>query len=297
MHNPARLDRRQFVTAYVAAASISALLGRAEVTEAAPTLATQEAESHCVLDGRPSRSPAFDKAVRDLVVANRILAHEGVMDAFGHVSVRDPERADRFLIAQSRSPSLVAPGDIMTFRLDGTVADADPRQSYVERFIHGSIYRARPDIQAVAHSHASDVLPFTVSDVPFRPVVHSAGVIGETIPVWDIRDRFGDTNLLVDSSAKGDDLAARLASNSVVLMRGHGYAAAGRDLIELIRICLYTSVNADVLVEALRLGKVTYLSPGEIGSIRDVESGRPGLQRAWEYWAQRAGCTSLVATP
>jgi HCOMODA/2-hydroxy-3-carboxy-muconic semialdehyde decarboxylase len=229
-------------------------------------------------------------AVRDLVVANRILAHEGVVDAYGHVSVRHPGAAGRFLLSRSRSPALVEAADIMEFEQDGTVVGDDPRPPYVERFIHGSIYRARPDVMAVAHSHAAEVLPYTVSSVPLRPVIHSAGVAGAHLPLWDIRKRFGDTNLLVSSAAQGDDLAGHLGGNAVVLMRGHGFAAAARSLIEVVRICIYLRINAVVLSEAARLGEVIALSPGEIEKITNIDPGAPELARAWQYWAARAGC-------
>lgn len=248
----------------------------------------------CVVDRRSSGSTIFDKAVRDLVIANRVLAREGAMDAYGHVSVRHPEIPGHFLIAKSVSPSLVTPADIMEFNLDGTVVGDDQRKSYVERFIHGSIYRARPDIKAVAHSHDPEVLPFTVSKTPMRVVTHSAGVDGYTFPIWDIREKFGDTNMLVDSDLKGRDLAAKLGDNTVVLMRGHGYAGTGRNLIELIRVCLYLDINARVLAGAIRLGDVIPLTPGEVRRIKDVGSGGPGLERAWRYWAQRANCTGLL---
>lgn len=236
----------------------------------------------------------LNAAKRDLVVANRILAHEGVMDAYGHISMRHPDDPDRFLLSCSRSPALVEAEDIMEFHQDGTAVGNDTRSPYLERFIHGRIYRARADVQVVAHSHAVEVLPFAVSTSPLRPVIHSAGVIGGDIPIWDIREKFGDTNLLVVNLEQGDDLANKLAGNTVVLMRGHGFSAAGRSLIEVIRICVYLGVNARVLLEALRLGDVTYLSDGEIAQIRNIKPDAPELRRAWQYWATRAGCGHLL---
>lgn len=279
-------------------AVIGGLAGTVAAVGICPVCAVAStADDVCVWNRRPGDSPAVAKAIRDLVIANRILAREGVMDAYGHVSIRHPERPDRFLISVSRSPELVTPEDITEINYDGSVAVAGGRQSYAERFIHGSIYRARPDIKAVAHSHAPEVLPFTVSSVPMRIVTHSAGVVGEHVPVWDIRDKFGDTNLLLDTDAMGRDLATRLGQDSVVLMRAHGFAAGGTDLIELVRICIYLGINAKVLLEALRLGKVTYLTPGEIRRVKNVGSGGSGLQRAWEYWARRADCTALLQAP
>lgn len=170
------------------------------------------------------------------------------------------------------------------------VTSNDSRTPYLERFIHGSIYQARPDINVVVHSYSVEVLPFAVGSVPLRPVIQNGGVAGEHIPVWDIRDKFGDTNLLVVNERQGIDLAARLAGNNVVLMRGRGFAAAARSLVEAIRMCVYLSINARVLSEALRFGQVKYLSVGEIAKIQNTDPNAPELQRAWQYWAGRAGC-------
>lgn len=186
--------------------------------------------------------------------------------------------------------------DIMTLLFDGTSAEPDDRPPYLERFIHGAIYRARPDIHSILHSHATEVLPYTVSALPMRPVINNAGVIGAQVPVWDIAAHFGsDTNLLVTNEAQGVDLAATLAENKIVLMRGHGFTAAGRNLIETIRMSLYLKVNAAVLSEALRLGDVTYLSPGEIAAIGGLDPNAPELKRAWQYWASRADCADMIA--
>src|SRR6059036_4374953 len=226
-------------------------------------------------------------AIRDLVVANRILANEDVVDAYGHVSIRHPADPTRYLLARSLSPELIERDDIMEFELDGTPV-GDTRQPYLERFIHGAIYEARPDVQAVVHAHAEAVLPFTISATPLRPVVHMASFIGARIPVWDIRDSFGDTNLLVVNMAQGRDLARGLGGERVALMRGHGFVAAGRSLPEAIRIAVYLPLNARVLSEALRLGEVTALSRGEIEAHASMRPDEPSMYRAWEYWAVRA---------
>ena len=236
----------------------------------------------------------FERAVVDLVIANRILAHQNVVDAYGHVSMRHPTDPQIFLMARSRSPGLVEADDIMQFRLDGSVIGDDRRAAYIERHIHAAIYRQRSDVNAVVHAHASEVLPFTVSSVALRPVIHSAGVVSESIPVWDIRDRFGDTNLLVSDEDQGGDLAQRMAGNNVVLMRGHGFAAAGVNLIEALRVAIYLRQNAKVLLEALKLGEVTYLSSGELEAIRSIDPDSPALARAWEFWATEAGAAALL---
>lgn len=236
-----------------------------------------------------------DEAVRDLVVANRILAHQGVVDAYGHVSLRHPANPERFLLSRSRSPELVEAGDVMEFALDGKPAGGDARAPYLERFIHAGIYAARPDVQAVVHAHSEDVLPFGITPEPLRPVLHTAGEMGTQIPVWDIADRFGDdTNLLVTNLEQGRDLAQRLADNSVVLMRGHGFAAAGYTLFMAVRVSVYLPINARVLLSATRLGKVRGLSPGEAERRTRIDPNSSEARRAWEYWARRAGCADLL---
>ncbi len=235
--------------------------------------------------------------MRDLAVANRILANEGVVDAYGHISRRHPTDPGRFLLSRNRSPALVDPSDIMEFKLDGTPVDQNGRAVYIERFIHGSIYEARPDIHAVVHSHAPEVLPYTITQAPLRPVIHSAGMIGAHIPVWDIRRRFGETNLLVVNHEQGNDLAALLGKNNVVLMRGHGFAAAGRNIIEVLRMSIYLRLNATVLSEASRIGNPITLSDEEIARISDIAPDAPELHRAWDYWAARAGAAGMLALP
>jgi ribulose-5-phosphate 4-epimerase/fuculose-1-phosphate aldolase len=240
-------------------------------------------------------SNVLEKALREVVIANRILAHEGVVDAYGHVSVRHPLDPTRYLLSRSRAPELVERGDIVEFDLEGKSVGGDTRAPYLERFIHGAIYEARPDVQAVVHAHAEAVLPFTISATPLRPVVHMASFIGARIPVWDIRDNFGDTNLLVVNMAQGRDLARGLGGERVALMRGHGFVAAGRSLPEAIRIGVYMPVNARVLLDALRLGEVKALSRGEIEAHASMKPDDPAMWRAWEYWAVRAGCGDLLS--
>ena len=233
----------------------------------------------------------------DIVVANRILANEDVVDAYGHVSLRHPEDPKRFFLARSLAPELVEPGDIMEFDLEGNALGGDKRQPYLERFIHAAVYEARPDVMSVVHAHAEDVLPFGITAAPLRPVIHSGSFMGEHVPVWDIRERFGDTNLLVTNMAQGRDLTKALSTHSVALMRGHGFVAAARSLIEVVRMSVYVPRNARVQLGAARLGgEVKALSPGEIAA-RNVgyKPYSPETWRAWEYWATRAGCAHLLA--
>jgi ribulose-5-phosphate 4-epimerase/fuculose-1-phosphate aldolase len=237
----------------------------------------------------------LERARADLVIANRILAHENVVDAYGHVSVRDPHDAKRFLLARSVSPEMVVAADIMEFDLEGNALGGDARQPYLERFIHGAIYEARPEVLAVVHAHAEDVLPFGIAAAPLRPVIHSGSFMGEQVPVWDIRDKFGDTNLLVTNVPQGRDLASRLGGNNVALMRGHGFVAAAHSLIEVVRMSVYVPRNARVQMAAMQLGAVKPLSRGEIAARNaGYKPQSPETWRAWEYWATRAGCKELL---
>ncbi len=230
----------------------------------------------------------LDTVVGDLVIANRILAHEGVLDAYGHVSVRHPSKPDRFLISCSRAPELVTKQDIVEYHLTGEPVQKDGRSPYLERFIHGAIYEARPEVISVIHSHAEDTLPFGLTREPLRAVIHNASRMGLHVPVWDIRDAFGDTNMLVSNVAQGRDLAHALGENSVVLMRGHGFAAAGQNLREVVGLAVYVPKNARVLLNALRFSGVVPLSPGEIDQIHNGPQPHD-WKRAWEYWSRRAG--------
>ena len=233
---------------------------------------------------------------RDLMIANRILAREGVVDAYGHVSVRHPEKPERFLMSRSRSPELVEPGDVLEFGPDGEPVRSGGPPVYGERFIHAAILAARPDVHAVVHSHSEELIPFGITRARLRPVFHVAARMGAEVPVWDIRERFGDrTNLLVTDMDQGRDLAERLAGNRVVLMRGHGVAVAMESLHSAVLTAIYTQVNARVQTEAMRLdGAVNYLSPGEIETCGDVAAkGTLGRNRTWEYFRRRAGCEGM----
>ena len=237
----------------------------------------------------------ISSAIAALVAANRILGHEGVLDAFGHVSMRHPVNPDWYLLSRSRSPELVEPADIMTFSMDGVPVGDDTRLPYNERFIHGACYEARPDVNAVVHAHAEDVLPFTITETPMRPVIHVASCIGDHVPLWDIADEFGDTNMQVRNVEQGHALARGLGSNRVILMAGHGFAAVSATLLEVLRIAIYLPQNARVMMNAARLGgRMRYLSDGEI-RVRSaaVDGVAKDYKRAWEYWLHRAGVKEL----
>ena len=228
-----------------------------------------------------------------LVAANRILANEGVVDAFGHVSVRHPDNPDLFVMSRSRSPALVEHGDLMEFDLEGRPLDLRGRTAYGERMIHAAIYATRPDVQSVVHHHAYGVLPFTVTDVPLRPVVHAASVIGAEIPVWDIRDDYGDTDMLVRSIDQGRNLAATLGDNTCLLMRGHGAVVVGADIQRAVLTAVYLQVNADVLLRAKGLGEPVLLSDEEIRLSAETQFSPLAMPRVWEYFCQRAGVEAV----
>lgn len=229
-----------------------------------------------------------DDLLQDLVHANHILFDEGVLDAFGHVSVRHPDRPDRFLLARNMAPGLVRAEDIIEFELDGTPVDADGRKVYLERFIHGEIYRARPDVMAVVHSHSPSVVPFSaVKSTPLRPMCHMSGFIGEGAPIFEIRDVAGDaTDLLIRNAPLGESLAHSLGDNNVVLMRGHGATVTGPTLKQAVYRAVYVEVNARLQADALRLGPVEYLTPGEAKTAMEMIEGQ--VERPWQLWKQRA---------
>jgi ribulose-5-phosphate 4-epimerase/fuculose-1-phosphate aldolase len=215
--------------------------------------------------------------LRDLVTANRILAHEGVVDAYGHISVRHPQPSDRFFLSGSPIPELVTLNDIIEYDLDCNPINLRGRAQYTERPIHGAIYRRRPDVLSVVHNHACEVIPFTVAQgVKLEPILHTASGIGCVIPVWDIRHQFGDTNLLVTTIAHGDDLAQALGPNRVVLMRGHGSAVAGISIQDAVHTAVYLKINAHIQTEAMRMASdVVYLSEGKIAEMqKSAATGR-----------------------
>jgi HCOMODA/2-hydroxy-3-carboxy-muconic semialdehyde decarboxylase len=237
---------------------------------------------------------AVIESLQHLVIANRILAHEGVVDAFGHVSVRHPDHADRFLLARSRSPELVTMDDVLEFGLDGEPLDPDGPATYAERYIHAAIFEARPDVNSVIHNHAQELIPFTVTGVKLRPMSNTAGRIGAEIPLWDIRDKFGDTNLLVVNIEQGRDLATALDDKRMVLMRGHGCAIGAPDLHAAVTTAIYAQMNARLQMQAMQMGEVTYLSPGEIELMASSQhSATVGRDRSWEYLKNRAGCEHM----
>ena len=238
----------------------------------------------------PGSKPTLAEAMRDLVVGNRIVAHQGVVDAYGHLSIRHPEDPERYIMACSRAPALVSVEDLIEFRLDNEPINARGRPLYAERAIHGSVYRARPDVQAVCHNHAMPLIPFGVTGTPLRPIFHIGAVIGDDIPIWDIQPEFGDsTNLLVTRPEVGDSLARKLGSSRVALMRGHGAVVVGRGIREAVYIAVQLQNNANLVLSSLALGKPKFLSKGEIEAASATMLDTLSQNRSWQLWAHEAG--------
>ncbi len=232
-----------------------------------------------------------EQRIDDLVTANHILADQGVLDAFGHVSVRSVKNPNHYFLSRSRAPALVSRADIMEYNLDSKPIDQQGRPMYSERFIHGEIYRVRPDVQGVVHSHAGAVLPFGVTGVPLKPVMHMAGFLPQTAPTFELRDFAGPENdMLVTNIPLGAAVAMTLGQASIVLMRGHGMAVVGPSVRHATFRAIYTQVNAEIELESLRLGPVTYLNPTEAASVDAINEGSllTNNARQWELWKSQA---------
>src|SRR5579872_2447379 len=226
---------------------------------------------------------------RDLVIANRLLAREGILDAFGHVSVRHPEDPQRFIMSWARAPELIEEGDLLEFGMDGEPIDAKGRFPYLERYIHAAVFADRPDVMAICHNHTTSILPFSISrKVRLQPVIHTAAVIGGDVPVWDIADEFGhNTNLLVVNMQQGHSLARTLGDGRMVLMRGHGAVVIGITIPAVVSACMNMDKNARVQIAAMQMGEYIALAPGEIER-PSVDPGRVGMpDRAWEAFVRR----------
>ncbi len=228
------------------------------------------------------------EAFEELVTANRILAREGVVDSFGHVSIRHPDRPDRYMLSRARAPECIEIDDLMEFAGDGTPIEPAGRKPYAERFIHGAVYEARPDVHAVVHHHSPSVIPFSVTMRSLSPLMHMCAGIGASVPTWDSRTRFGDTNLLVTTAGMARDLAAALGLRPAILMRGHGAVVAGASLREAVFNSIYLQLNADLQMQAAALGDITFLNEGEIAAVLRTR-GSFTFERAWEFWCRRAG--------
>ena len=230
----------------------------------------------------------LDVIIEELVTANRILANEGIVDSFGHVSVRHPDRKDRYLLSRARAPERIEAGDIMEFTLEGDPVNAKGRKPYLERFIHGALYEARSDVMAVVHNHSPNTIPFGITGKKMRPLLHMCASIGHEVPLWDSHDKFGDTSLLVDTMAMGRDLAKRVGKGRTALMRGHGAVVAGQAIRQAIWIAIYLELNAKLQMQATAMGTIKFLSNGEVDAIIGRQKSF-SYNRAWENWCIRAG--------
>ena len=233
--------------------------------------------------------PADPLLIADLVIANRILSREGIVDGFGHVSVRHNANPERFLLAASMAPELVTAEDILEYDLEANPIKPAGERQYLERFIHSEIYKVRPDVQAIVHNHSPAVIPFGVSAVPLRPIYHMAAFIGSGIPVFDIRAAFGTTQMLVSDRMRGKSLAETLAEGPAALMRGHGVTVVGVNLKFAVGRSIYLEVNARLQMQAMNLAEdITYLSLGEARAYLEEAGENLGYERPWALWKMHA---------
>jgi len=225
------------------------------------------------------------RVLEDLVTANHILANEGVLDGYGHVSVRSPDNPNHYFLARAGAAGLITAADIVEYDLDSNAVSNPTATGYIERFIHGEIYKARPDIQAVVHCHCSEVIPFADTAVPLQPMHHMGWFIGQGVPVFEIRKTAGVSDMLIRTPALGKALAGTLAGKSAVLMRGHGASIAATSLHLVVGMAYYLNLNARLQYQAMQLhgGKITFL---------DAEESKMATQdyeRSWDYWKYRLG--------
>ena len=235
----------------------------------------------------PASAGAADPAlIEDLVAANHILYDEGVVDGYGHVSVRHDKDPNRYLLSRSVAPELVTAEDIVEFDLDSNPVDPRGRKFYLERFIHGEIYKARPDVKSVVHHHSPAVIPFGITKVPLQPVFHMAAFVGEGVPVFEIRNFGGMTNMLVGDAKLGAALARILGNKPAALMRGHGAVVVGSSVHQSVARSIYLQLDARLQAQAMALGgQITYLDPEEVKKFEDL--GGAGYERAWELWKRK----------
>lgn len=236
-------------------------------------------------------SPARTTVFSELVRATRILIHENVLDVFGHISARDPDDPTGFFMAQKMAPALIQESDIQRIGLDGETTDNRP--SYLERYIHSEIYKARPDVHCVLHTHSPSVLPYCFVDTPLRPVTHMGAFMGERVPVYEIRDKHGDaTDLFGGSPEICAEIAASLGQATVVLMARHGVVNVGSSVREVVFRAFYLEQEAMALTAGLRVGKVNYLSPGEVVTAGKLVGAQ--INRGWDHWSERLRWAGLI---
>jgi HCOMODA/2-hydroxy-3-carboxy-muconic semialdehyde decarboxylase len=228
-------------------------------------------------------------AIRELAIANRILGNEGVIDAFGHASIRHPTDPNRYFLSRSRSPLFVEPDDIQEYDLDSQPVRTYKLEGYGERVIHGEIYKARPDVNAVVHHHSPAVLPFCMTGVELVPMFHVGATLGLKAPFWDQQDEFGATSLLVVEPEEGASLARALGDNWTVLMRRHGATVAGTNIRQAVFRAISGCLNAQYQLNALAIGKLDRMSDEEAHLASEANLKPKPQSRAWEYWSLRLG--------
>jgi HCOMODA/2-hydroxy-3-carboxy-muconic semialdehyde decarboxylase len=239
---------------------------------------------------------SLKEARAELALANRIVANEGVIDAFGHVSMRHPDNPGRYLLSRSRAPELVSPDDFIEYDLDSQPLRDPGVGQYSERVIHGEIYKARPEVMSVCHHHCPAFMPLLITGADYVPVFHLGAGAGMKPPVWDQHDEFGDTNMLVVKPEEGASLARALGSHWMVLMKRHGVTVAGISVQDCVFRSIYSARNAEFQVRAMAIGSITALSPGETKLAGQLVKSTTGLARSWEYWSMRVAKAGGLST-
>jgi len=230
----------------------------------------------------------LSEALRELALANRIVANEGVLDAFGHVSMRHPGNPNRYFLSRSRAPELVEPADLIEYDLDSHPVRDPGVGQYSERVIHGEIYKARPDVMSVCHHHAPGFMPLLATRTDYVPIFHLGAVGGIKPPFWDQHDEFGDTNMLVVKPEEGASLARALGARWLVLMNRHGVTVAGSSVRDCVFRTVYSARNAEYQVQSMAIGSnIASLSAGEVEHAGKISTMTTGLTRSWEYWSLR----------
>jgi ribulose-5-phosphate 4-epimerase/fuculose-1-phosphate aldolase len=252
-----------------------------------PAYAQTAAPAPALAAAPVSGGPVDAAKIQELVIANRVLTDLNVIDGFGHVSMRHPTNPNRYLMGRNLAPALVTADDIMEYDLDSNPVDARGRASFNERFIHGEIYKARPDVMAIVHTHSPGVIPFSVSSVELKPVFHLGAFLSPSVPVFEIRDTAGQSNMLVSNSQLGKALATTLGDRSVALLRGHGSVVVAATIPMAVFRAHYSNVNAQLQTQAIQLGgPITYMDPEEsqktLGTIEAIHG------RAWDLWKRAA---------
>lgn len=243
---------------------------------------------NAVADTSTSNDDKVRGAIKELVAANHVLAKLNLVDAFGHITVRNPVNPQRYLMARAIAPAMVTDQDIMEFDLDSNAIDPGAGSPSFERFIHGEIYKVRPDVNAVVHTHSPTIIPFSVSQTPLRPILHTGAFLAPTVPIFDPRETAGPSNLLISDQRLGKALAQTLSGNTVVLIRGHGDAVVAPTIGLAVYRAYFTEVSAKLLLESRQLdGPIKFLEPDEAARANDLRN--TGYIRQWDLWKKELG--------